>query len=129
MKTNQVYQIITYFSSLVWLANGLLAKVLNLVPRHQEIVGRILSQEYSRPLTFMIGISEIIMALWILRPVDRKFTVMVQVCTVSVMNCIEFILVPDLLLFGRLNALFALLFIILIYSNELLLNRTSLQQS
>jgi len=34
------------------------------------------------------------------------------------MNCIEFALAPDLLLWGRLNAIFAFMFIIFIYYNE-----------
>lgn len=121
MKKEKLYQIIVYLSALVWLVNGLFCKVLNLVPRHEQIVGRILSLDYSRTLTFMIGVSEIIMAFWILFPHRRKFTVMVQIATIATMNILEFILVPDLLLWGRLNILFALLFMVLIYTNEFVL--------
>ncbi|EMS33047.1 hypothetical protein C943_00324 [Mariniradius saccharolyticus AK6] len=41
---------------------------------------------------------------------------------VAIMNILEFVLVPDLLLWGRYNALFALLFIGLVYYNEFVLN-------
>ena len=34
------------------------------------------------------------------------------------MNILEFILVPDLLLFGRFNAAFATVFILVVYANE-----------
>jgi hypothetical protein len=34
------------------------------------------------------------------------------------MNVLEFILVPDLLLWGRVNILFALVFMVIIYYNE-----------
>jgi hypothetical protein len=37
---------------------------------------------------------------------------------VATMNIIEFILAPDLLLFGRMNIVFASIFIALIYVNE-----------
>jgi len=45
------------------------------------------------------------------------------------MNTLEFILVPDLLLWGRLNSLFALLFISLVYYNEFVLNKKLIQQT
>ncbi len=35
-------QILNYLIAAVWIANGLFCKVLNLVPRHQEIVARII---------------------------------------------------------------------------------------
>jgi len=36
------------------------------VTRHKEIVARILGNDYSRFLTILIGLSEILMAVWIL---------------------------------------------------------------
>ena len=42
---------------------------------------------------------------------------------VATMNGMEFILVPDLLLWGRFNSIFALLFIGLVYYNEFVLNK------
>ena len=47
-------KILPLIIALVWLANGLLAKVFNLVPPHTEIVGNILGEEYARPLTVLI---------------------------------------------------------------------------
>lgn len=44
---------------------------------------------------------------------------------VATMNIIEFIAVPDLLLWGRLNIFFAFLFIGLVYYNEFVLNKKS----
>ena len=43
------------------------------------------------------------------------------------MNIIEFIVAPDLLLFGRVNAVVAFFFILLLYFNEFVLNRKTLQ--
>ncbi|SFW88948.1 DoxX-like family protein [Chitinophaga sancti] len=107
--------LLTYFIALVWLVNGLCCKVLNLVPRHEQIVARILGEQYARPLTLAIGISEIAMAIWIISGIRPKFNAILQMGIIAVMNLIEFLLAADLLLWGRLNALFALIFILLIY--------------
>ena len=119
MKT--VYQSINYFIAGVWLINGLYCKLLGLVPRHEEIVARILGEEHSRILTSVIGILEIIMSVWIISEIKRKLNVILQMIVIAVMNIIEFILAPDLLLWGHYNSLFAFLFIVLIYTNEFLI--------
>lgn len=87
------------------------------MPRHQQIVGRILNEEHARTLTLLIGIAEIIMAIWVLSKFKAKLNAIAQILLVISMNIIEFILVPDLLLWGHLNLLFALLFAGLIYYN------------
>jgi hypothetical protein len=115
MKTNKTYKTLTYLIAFVWLANGLLCKVLNLVPRHQQIVERILDREYSRTITIAIGLSEIIMAIWILSKYKSKLNAIVQMAIIATMNVLEFLLAPDLLLWGTYNSLFAFLFILLVY--------------
>ncbi len=111
-------KILNYFIAAVWLANGLLCKVMNLVPRHQEIVATILGQEHARLLTVAIGISEVLMAVWILSGIRSRLNAIFQIAVIAVMNTLEFILVPGLLLWGRFNALFALLLILVIYYKE-----------
>ncbi len=113
----------TVLIATVWLANGLFCKVLNLVPRHEQIVAGILGDDYSRTLTILIGLSEIVMAIWVLTKFKTKFNAIAQMTVVATMNILEFILVPDLLLWGRLNSVFALLFIGLVYYNEFVLNK------
>ena len=98
-------------------------KVLNLVPRHQQIVASILGDSYARPLTILIGISEIVMAVWVLSRYKSKFNSIAQIIVIATMNTLEFILVPDLLLWGKFNSLFALLLITIIYFNEFHLNK------
>jgi hypothetical protein len=118
MRKGLVHQVLTYFIASVWLVNGLFCKVLNMVPRHTEIVARILGDGYERPLTILIGLSEIGMMVWILSGIHPRLNAVFQILIVATMNILEFILVPDLLLWGRLNAFFALLFIMLVYINE-----------
>jgi uncharacterized membrane protein YphA (DoxX/SURF4 family) len=119
----KIYKILTYCIATVWIANGFFCKVLNLVPRHQQIVARILGGDFSRPLTILIGLSETIIGVWILSGYKTKLNAIAQIFIVATMNTLEFILVPDLLLWGKINSLFAFLFILVVYINEFYLNR------
>ena len=116
------HKILTYFIATVWLVNGLFCKVLNLVPRHRQIVARILGNANAEFFTIVIGILEIMMAAWILSRVESKLSSVVQILIIAAMNTLEFLLVPDLLLFGKMNALIAILFMALIYFNEFVLH-------
>lgn len=126
MQKNIIQNIFKYSIALVWIANGLLCKVLNFVPRHEQIVARILGDEYSRPLTILIGISEIGMVIWFLSDIKSRLNTIAQIVIVATMNILEFILVPDLLLWGKLNSMFAFLFIIVVYYNHFRLNKKGL---
>lgn len=117
------YKTLRYIFVLVWLINGLFCKILNFEPRHQEIVGRILGNEYSREFTIIIGVLEVLMAIWIVVGLFSKFNAILQINIILTMNIIEFFAVPDLLLWGKLNIIFALCFVALIYYNEFILKK------
>ncbi|MGJ4786820.1 DoxX-like family protein [Leptospira koniambonensis] len=118
--SGNIFQIVTNLLIVsVWFVNGLVCKVLDLVPRHREIVARILGAEFSWILTKLIGVSEILMAIWILSGIRPVFNIWAQITIVMVMNVLEFFLVPDLLLWGRANILFASTFcIFVLYSHK-----------
>lgn len=115
MSRNAMQLVLRYSIALVWLANGLLCKVLHLVPRHEAIVARILGPTYAAPLTRLIGVAEIGLALWVLSGRWVRLTAATQIVLVLGMNVLEFFLALDLLLWGPLNLLFASLFALLIY--------------
>jgi uncharacterized membrane protein YphA (DoxX/SURF4 family) len=123
MKHPTLYRILIWCIALVWLANGLFCKLLNLVPRHEQIVARILGAEHATLFTRLIGISEICMAVWIVSGIWRRLNAVAQMLIIATMNTIEFILAPDLLLWGKFNSLFAFLFILLIGYTEFGLNK------
>lgn len=123
MKTTFRHRILSYSIALVWLVNGLICKVFNLVPRHEQIVAAILGSDFSRTLTVLIGLSEIVMAVWIVSQFKHRKNTIAQIVIVLTMNILEFLLVPELLLWGRANAIFALLFVGVVYWNEFILNR------
>lgn len=114
---------------LIWLINGLFCKVLNLTPRHQDIVAEITHFEFSRELTITIGILEILMSLWVLSKIKPKLNAAMQIIIIAIMNILEYILVPQLLLWGRFNIIFALLLIIAIYVETFHLNKLSQTKS
>ena len=123
MTNNKKHQLLNYFIATVWLVNGLFCKLLNLVPRHQEIVAGILGNNHSRGLTILIGLSEVLMAAWILSRIKSRLNAIIQMVVIGSMNILEFLLVPELLLWGKANVFFAFLFILLIYYNEFYLNK------
>lgn len=125
MANNRIHTILTYCIAMVWMANGLFCKVLNLVPRHEQIVARILGETYARPLTLAIGFAEIGMAIWVLSRIKPRLNAVLQMTVVAIMNTLEFFMVPDLLLWGKLNAFFAFLFVLLIYYHEFHWNKKS----
>jgi hypothetical protein len=110
--------ILTLCIAFVWLINGLFCKVLNLVPRHQQIVSRILGEEHPVLLTKTIGLLEISMAIWVVSGIKSRLNTLTQIFVIAAMNIIEFIMVPELLLFGRTNSIVAIFFILVIALNE-----------
>ena len=123
MANKAAHKFLSYCIAAIWFANGLFCKVLNLVPRHQQIVAGILGDKYSRILTILIGLSEIAMAICILSRIRTRLNAIAQIIIIATMNTLEFLLVPDLLLWGKFNSVFALLLIVAIYYNEFYLNR------
>jgi hypothetical protein len=114
MNLSIIHKILTFSIAAVWIVNGLFCKMLNFVPRHEQIVAQILGNDYSRVLTILIGLSEIAMAIWFLSNYKSKLNAITQIGIVATMNALEFILVPNLLLWGKLNSLFAFVFILLV---------------
>lgn len=119
-----VGKLLNILIALVWLANGLLCKFLNLVPRHQQIVARILGEEHSMLFTKTIGALEVCMVAWVISRIQQRLCTAAQILLVAIMNVIEFILVPDLLLFGRWNIVVATFFILILIWNEWIYNRS-----
>src|SRR5215217_8047338 len=82
MTVRRKHQILTGFIAAVWLINGLFCKVLNLVPRHQEIVANIVGGSHSRLLTVLIGLSEIMMTVWITSGIFPRLNAITQMVVI-----------------------------------------------
>ncbi len=129
MSDKVIHKLLSYSLAVVWIVNGLFCKVLDLVPRHEKIVGRILGADHARLFTIAVGSAEIFMAIWILSSIKTRLNTILQILVVAIMNSLEFILVPDLLLWGKWNSLFAFIFILVVYFNEFQLNKKSSLQT
>lgn len=105
----------------VWFVNGLLCKVLGLVPRHSEIVARILGDEHSIMITRAIGLGEVALAVAIWWGLWPRWLAAAQIALVLAMNVMEFFLAPELLLWGKMNSLYALIFAVVVFVNEWLI--------
>lgn len=114
-RASVLNRLLILFFSLIWLVNGLFCKILNLVPRHQQIVAEILGETYAKSLTIAIGVGEVLMAIWIISRKFAQLSAITQILLIVTMNILEFILAPHLLLWGRLNIVFALCLAALVY--------------
>ncbi len=123
MYNSKSHRFLSYSIAVVWLINGAYCKLFNFVPRHQEIVSRILGDEHAFLFTKSIGICEVSMALWIISSKYTRISAITQISVVTAMNILEYILVPDLLLWGKANALFAFAFVLVVYFNEFRLGK------
>jgi hypothetical protein len=103
--------------ALIWIMNGLYCKILDYVPRHKQIISEILNKTYSREITILIGISELFMAFWILSRYQSKINAYTQILIIITMNIIEFLYVPDLLLWGQFNIIWSIVLCVIIYWN------------
>jgi len=104
--------------SLVWFINGLYCKILGMVPRHEQIVAFILSAAHAHTFTICIGIAEVITAIWVLSRRWLKLCTYSQIMVVAVMNVLEALLVPQLLLYGYGNLFFAAIFILIVWAHK-----------
>ena len=114
-RASVLNRLLILFFSLIWLVNGLFCKILNLVPRHQQIVAEILGETYAKTLTIAIGVGEMLIAIWIISRKFAQLSAITQILLIVTMNILEFILAPHLLLWGRLNIVFALCLAALVY--------------
>jgi hypothetical protein len=94
----------------VWVFHGLYSKLLDGIPRHRQIVGRILGEEFAEPATLAVGALEIVLGVWVFTGRRRRACALVQTLTLVGMNALEILLAPDLLLSAvgmvGLNAVF-----------------------
>lgn len=101
----------------IWLVNGLYCKLLNGVPRHSEIVAVFVGDQWAQLFTVLIGLCEIALSLVILRNWRYHEVAVFQIVTILLMNVLEFIFAHELLLFGGVNIVFAILLCAFIFIN------------
>jgi uncharacterized membrane protein YphA (DoxX/SURF4 family) len=82
----------------VWLFHGLGSKLLDLIPRHRAIVGRIVGDGLSGPVTASVGVAEVLLGLWVASGKSPKACAAVMTAALATMNTLEIAYAKDLLL-------------------------------
>lgn len=85
----------------VWLTFGLGFKLLNLVPRHQAIVARVVGHAWARILTPFVALGEMGLGVWMLWGRQGILCMVVQTAGIVSMNTLEWTYARDLLLAPR----------------------------
>jgi DoxX-like family len=114
-KTPLIDKLAPIFIGSVWIFHGLYSKILDGIPRHKLIVGRILGESFADIATLMIGVMEILLGCWVIWGKHRKINASIQTLGLVSMNTLEIILAKDLLISAAGMVALNLCFIALIW--------------
>lgn len=95
--TNELVMPVRIAVAAVWLAFGVGAKLLRLVPRHERIVARILGESVAPVMTRLIGCGEVFVGLWVLSAIAPFACAAFQTSLIVSMNTLELVKARDLL--------------------------------
>jgi len=82
----------------VWIFHGIYSKLLNGIPRHQRIVGRILGERLARPATKLVGALEFLLGIWVFSGWQPIACATVQTLAIVAMNTLEIAIARELLI-------------------------------
>jgi uncharacterized membrane protein YphA (DoxX/SURF4 family) len=82
----------------VWLFHGFYSKLLDGIPRHRLIVGRVLGENLAQPAVLVVGLLEICLGFWVFSGLYRKTCAAVQTLAIVAMNTLEIFFARDLLI-------------------------------
>ena len=82
----------------VWVFHGLYSKILNGIPRHRLIVGKILGTTRVGFATTTIGALELMLGLWVVTGWQPVKCAVVQTAAIVTMNSLEIFLAGELLI-------------------------------
>ena len=82
----------------VWVFHGLYSKILNGIPRHRLIVGKILGTANAGIATKAIGLLEVLLGLWAFTGWQPVGCAVVQTTAIVAMNTLEIVLAGELLI-------------------------------
>jgi hypothetical protein len=98
VSDKRVFSALTILIGSVWVFQGLYSKLLNGIPRHRAIVGRVLGEEWAVPVTMTVGALEVMLGIWAYSRWRRRECAGVQTVAIVAMNTLEVARARDLLL-------------------------------
>ena len=99
----------------VWLFHGLYSKLLNGIPRHRLIVGKILGKEIAGIATKTIGLLELILGAWAIAGWHPVWCASVQTAALIAMNSLEIILAREFLISAAGMVALNLFFLVVVW--------------
>lgn len=81
----------------VWVFHGLYSKLLNGIPRHRLIVGKVLGVANAGIATKAIGLAEVLLGIWAFTGWQPVGCAVVQTSAIVAMNTLEILLAGELL--------------------------------
>ncbi len=93
-----IHNLLTILIGSVWVFHGLYSKVSEGIPRHRQIVARILGEGIADRATLAIGILEVLLGLWVFSRIQQRTCALVQTLALVCMNFLEILLARDLLI-------------------------------
>ncbi|MES2437836.1 MAG: DoxX-like family protein [Verrucomicrobiota bacterium] len=97
-RCRKFHLLLTFLIGSVWMFHGLYSKLSDGIPRHRQIVERILGEDIAGPATWAIGAAEVLLGLWVFSRFRRKLCARVQTSALVSMNFLEILLARDLLI-------------------------------
>jgi hypothetical protein len=82
----------------VWVFHGIYSKILNGIPRHRLIVGKILGKERAQIATWTIGALEFLLGVWAFTDWRPVWCASIQTTAIVAMNALEILLARELLI-------------------------------
>jgi len=99
----------------VWVFHGLYSKVLNGIPRHQRIVGKILGATHAGMMTKAIGVLELLLGVWAFTGWQPVACAVVQTSAIAAMNALEIAIAKELLISAMGMVLLNLTFLAVVW--------------
>ncbi len=98
LNSRKLQRMLTVVIGTVWVFHGLYSKISDGIPRHRQIVERILGAEVADPATLLIGGLEVLLGIWIFTGWWRKLCALLQTLALVSMNVLEILFARDLLI-------------------------------
>lgn len=107
----------------VWVFHGFYSKILNGIPRHRLIVGKILGAANAEFATRTIGLLEVLLGVWAFTGWQPVGCALVQTAAIVAMNTLEISLAGELLISAVGMVILNLGFLALVWHWALVLPR------
>jgi hypothetical protein len=108
----------------VWVFHGFYSKILNGIPRHQMIVGKILGAANAGVATKTIGLLEVLLGFWAFTGWHPVVCAILQTAAIVAMNALEIAMAAELLISAIGMVFLNLGFLALVWHWALVSSRT-----